>query len=81
MSISIFDNPLAHGRWKTWLKKFEVGEEQNMELDEEAVKKIRMSATRMRDEGYYFTTATHEGRFYVKRITYEEWIELPKRRF
>lgn len=52
-----------------------------MELDEEAVKKIRMSATRMRDEGYYFTTATHEGRFYVKRITYEEWIELPKRRF
>lgn len=79
--MSFFEDPFAHGKWKDWLRTFEVGQEESKEVPEEDVKKIRTAISRMRTDEYYFQTAQHAGKFYIKRIPYEQWIELPKRRF
>ena len=73
------------GNWTDWLRGFSVGESRMEVPDRKKTRSIRVTASMLRDSGYYFTTAmvrmsSGEERLMVTRLTKEEWERSPRRR-
>ena len=79
--MGFFDEPFKKGKWREWLKNFEVGEERVEFTDIEDVKRIRVNISHLRAQNYYFRTSFKDNEFAVKRISLDEWLDQPKRKY
>lgn len=79
MEKTIFNDLYAAGKWTSWMRDFKIGEEQVREVTKENLPSIRATATKMSGKGYYFRIMTKDNQLWIKRLTFEEWMEVPHR--
>lgn len=79
--MGFFDEPFKNGRWREWLKSFKMNEERIEFTELEDVKRIRVAVSQLRSSNFYFRTAFKDNELCVKRISLDEWLDQPKRKY
>lgn len=68
------------GKWTKWLRGFKEGEEQLRYVDPIKMRSIRVRISQQVKNGLYFKTITDGHELWIKRLSYQEWLEDPHRK-